>query len=142
LGGYIRIEREVPAQDAADEKALGDINARLAKNGEFLKHLYETMLGGLITADEFSAMKAGYQAEIEALSKSADEIRIRRRERNAGREAYRSFADAVSDALANQTLRAEITDQLIEKILVRHNKSFEIVLRYQDEFAKEEARVG
>ncbi len=87
-------------------------------------------------------MKAGYQAEIDALSKRADEIRIRRRERNAGREAYRDFADAVSDALANQELRADIADRLIEKILVRYNKSFEIVLRYQDEFAEEAKRVG
>ena len=142
LGGYIRIEREAPALDAADEKELGEINARLAKSGEFLKSLFENMLEGLITAEEFPSMKAGYQAEIDALSKRADEIRIRRRERNSGREAYRDFADAVSDALANQELRADIADRLIEKILVRYNKSFEIVLRYQDEFSEEAARVG
>ena len=142
MGTHIRLEREMPMMDAADEKELGEINSRLAKSGEFLKSLFENMLGGLITAKEFSSMKAGYQAEIDALSKHADEIRIRRRERNSGREAYRDFADAVSDALANQELRADIADRLIEKILVRYNKSFEIVLRYQDEFAEEAACVG
>lgn len=141
LGGYLQMERMAPVNAAATDGELEDINRQLASSGHFLKSLYESMLAGLITADEFSAMKAGYEAKIEALSQRADLLRARRRERKIEQESYREFADAASDAIASHELSADIIDMLVEKILVRQDKSFEVVLRFQNEFG-EVKRVG
>ncbi len=132
-GEYIRRERMAPVKDAAAEAELREISASLAKSGQFLSSLYESLVGGVITAGEFSSLKAGYEAEIEALSKRADKLRAGRRERAAEIETYRSFSTAAADALAGHELTAGIIGCLVEKILVRQDKSFEIVLRFRDE---------
>ena len=141
LGGYIQMERMAPMKTAAADTELDEINRQLSASGHFLKSLYENMLGGLITADEFAAMKADYEAKIEALSKRADEIRTQRREGASQREAYTGFANAASEAIAGNELTADVIDRLVEKILVKRDKSFEIVLRFRDEF-REVKRVG
>lgn len=134
LGGYIQMERMVPVHVAAVDSELTDINRQLSTSGNFLKSLYENMQDGLITAEEFVSMKVDYETKIEILSKRADEIRAGRREEKSTRQAYNDFADAASDALASHELSADIIDRLVEKILVRRDKSFEIVLRFRDEF--------
>ena len=134
LGEYIHIERMMPVKIAEMENELENINRQLASSGYFLKSLYENMIAGLITAEEFAAMKASYEGKIEAMSKRADQLRTRRRERSSKQNAYRDFFDAVSDALANRELSGDILDRLVEKIHVRYEKSFEIILRFRDEF--------
>ncbi|MDR0840065.1 MAG: recombinase family protein [Christensenellaceae bacterium] len=141
-GGYIRRERMTPVKDAAAEGELKEINARLSQSGRFLKSLYEHMLGSLITAEEFSAMKARYESEIKALSRRADEICTARRDRASGFASYCAFSDAAAGALNGHELTAESIDRLVEKILVRRDKSFEIVLRFRDEFEQEVEKVG
>ena len=133
--------RMAPMKTAAADTELDEINRQLSASGHFLKSLYENMLGGLITADEFAAMKADYEAKIEALSKRADEIRTQRRESASHREAYTEFANAASEAIAGNELTADVIDRLVGKILVKRDKSFEIVLRFKDEF-REVKRVG
>lgn len=136
LGRYIQMERMAPVKTAAVASELEDINRQLSASGHFLKSLYENMVAGLITADEFAAMKADYETKIEALSERADQLRARRRERKSEQESYRVFADAASDALAGSELSADIIDRLVEKVLVRRDKSFEITLRFQNEFGE------
>lgn len=95
----------------------------------------------MINAEEFTAMKADYEGKITALSKRADQIRTQRRERASKQESYRDFADAASDALSSKELTADIINCLVGKIQVQRDKSFEIILRFKDEF-REVKRVG
>ena len=140
LGKYISVEKEsaTPDNSAAE---LREINQRIDKNGRMLRSLYENMVGSLITQDEFKVMKADYEAKIEALSKQADKVRGRKYETKALVSEYRDMAEAVSAAVSDDTLTAEIIEMLVEKIKVFPNKSFDIVLTFQDEF-KEVRRVG
>ena len=134
LGGYVHRERMTPVKNAAAETELAEINRELASSGHFLKSLYESLMGEIITADEFAAMKADYEGKIKALSKRADQLRAKRRERRNERESYQDFADAVSEALAESELTADTAQRLVERIHVRRDKSFEIVFRFRDEF--------
>ncbi|MDJ0304456.1 MULTISPECIES: recombinase family protein [Dehalobacter] len=141
LGRHIRIERVTPVKNAAAETELMEINRKLASSGHFLKSLYENMVAGLINAEEFTAMKTDYEGKITALSKRADQIRTQRRERATEQESYRGFADAASDALSSKELNADAINCLVERIQVQRDKSFEILLRFKDEF-REVKRVG
>lgn len=134
LGGYIHRERMTPVKNAAAETELAEINRELASSGYFLKSLYENLVAGVITAEEFSALKADYEGKIEALSRRADQLRAKRRERRNEREAYQDFADAVSEMLAEHELTADTAQRLVERVLVHRDKSFEIVFRFRDEF--------
>ena len=141
LGRHIQMERMAPVQDVVDDKELEHINRQLSASSNFLKSLYENMQDGLINSDEFIIMKADYESKIEMLSKCADDIRAKRRETKATRQAYRDFADAASDTLANHELSADVIDRLVEKICVHRDKSFEIILKFRDEF-REVKKVG
>jgi cell division protein FtsB len=140
-GGYIRRESMAPVMDAAAESEWKKINTRLSQSGHYLKSLYENLMDGMIDADEFASLKAGYEAEIEGLSRRADDIRKERRDRSSELKSYRAFSGAAAGALSNHELTPDIVDCLVDQVLVNPDKSFEITLRFKDEFG-EVLRVG
>jgi DNA invertase Pin-like site-specific DNA recombinase len=135
LGRFIEIERERPGETSV-EAELRKINSRLDKSGRMLKSLYESMVEGLITAGEFMQMKNDRETEIAELSARADELREAKYKTEAAAKEYRDVAEAVSAALANAGLTAEIIGRLVDRILVNPDKSFEILFKFCDEFTK------
>ena len=133
LGRYIQLECAAATPDNSDAE-LREINKGLDKDGRMLRSLYESMVSGLITKDEFVQMKKDYEAKIEALSKQADEIRNRRYETQSHTTEYTNFADAVSAELCDDSLTAELIKRLVREIRVRPDKSFDVVFRFRDEF--------
>lgn len=135
LGRFISFEKSAAnTGEKPLEAELREINGKLDKDGRMRQSLYENMVSGLITQDEFVKMKADYEAKIEALSRRADEIRGRKREIKEQVSEYHDLADAVSAAISNDNLTAEIIDRLVDKILVHPDKSFEVIFRFKDEF--------
>ena len=139
-GFEVSIERKNAAPDNSDTE-LREINQSLDKDGRMLRSLYESMISGLITKDEFVQMKADYLTNIERLSNRADEIRNQRYETSAHATEYRDFADAVSTAICDDELTAEIIERLVQEIRVRPDKSFDVVFRFRNEFG-EVCKVG
>lgn len=134
LGEYIHTERECGgALEAVAEARLREISRKQQDSGRFLKSLYESMVNGLITPDEFVSMKADYEAKIEALSQEADEMRRQRREREAAAHDARDVADATSEAIVENMLTADIASRLVDKILVSRDKSFEVQFCFEDD---------
>jgi len=140
LGRCITVEKSaaVPDNSAAE---LREINQRMDKDRRMLRSLYENMVGDLITQDEFVQMKTDYEAKISALSAQADAIRNRKYEADALVTKYRDIADAVSAAVSDDNLTAEIIGRLVQQIRVYPDKSFDVVFNFRDEFS-EVSRVG
>jgi DNA invertase Pin-like site-specific DNA recombinase len=134
LGRYISIGKaENPAKSGA-ETELKEINAALDKDGRMLKSLYENLVSGILSRDEFIQMKADYEAKIAALSVRADAIRNARSQEETQAEKYRDFADAVSAAISDDKLTGEIIERLIDKILVYPDKSFDVLFKFANEY--------
>jgi len=134
IGKYINIENETNCGDIYNDIELREINAKLDKDGRMLKSLYESMVGGVITRNEFIQMKTDYEAKIADLSNRADEIRNARRETENRKKEYGDFAEAVSAVLANEKMTEEIIDKLVEKIFVNPDKSVELYFKFADVF--------
>ena len=131
------IDLESEGRKKEREKAdaeLREINQKLNKDGRMLKSLYESLVDGLISSEEFGQMKADYETEIALLSNRADEIRNARYEAEKQETEYRGISEAITEALENISLSAEIIDKLVDKILVSPDKGFEIHLKYADAF--------
>jgi DNA invertase Pin-like site-specific DNA recombinase len=118
----------------SESSELRDINKHLDKDGRVLRSLYENMVNGLITADEFTWMKIDYENKIEMLKNRADTIRDARKEAERKTDTFRGMTEAVTSVINDGDLTAEIVNRLIEQIRVNTDKSFEIILRYNDEF--------
>ncbi len=135
LGSYIGIENDAGQSDnSASVTELREINKGLDRDGRLLRSLYESLTSGLITQSEYTRMKADYEAKIAELSERADAIRNRGYERAARADQQRTLAEAVEAAVSSDELTGEIIERLVEGIHVNPDKSFEIVLRYRDEF--------
>ena len=106
-----------------------------------LRSLYENMVDGLITQDEFVQMKANYESKIAVLAKQADAIRNRKYETKSLAAEYRDIAEALSAAVSDDTLTADIIDRLVHEIKVFPDKSFDVAFKFKDEF-QEVRRVG
>ena len=137
LGRFIRLENETNYGEITADTELREINTKLDKDGCMLKSLYENMVGGVITRDEFIQMKADYEAKIADLSSRAKEIRNARREAEQKSKEYTDFTEAVSAVTANDSLTEEIIDKLVEKVLVNPDKSVEVYFKFADVFGGE-----
>jgi hypothetical protein len=136
LGRHITLHRaEIPAQNSADA-ALREINRELDKDGRMVKSLYENMVTDVISRDEFVQLKTDYESKIAALSVRADAVRNARRTSKTQSAQYLDFADAVSTALHDDALTAELIGRLVEKILVHPDKSFEVIFKFGDDFGE------
>jgi len=140
LGKCISLEKAAALPDNCAAE-LREINAGLDKDGRVLQSLYESMVSGLISKSEFLQMKADYESKIAALSARADEIRNRQYELKTHAVEYRDLADAISAAVCNEKLTAEIIDKLIQEIRVSPDKSFSVLFRFKDEFMSSSNRV-
>jgi hypothetical protein len=131
-GEYVQIHKRASAV-AADDSELKTIQRELEKSGFVLKSLYESLVSALITTDEFSQMKSDYEHKIKELSDRADAIRREKRATESEIKDFLNLSDAVFSVKCRFDLTAELVDKLIDKILVSHDKSFEIVFKFRDE---------
>jgi len=138
FGKFISFERETNDIDTADDSELREINSKLDKDGRMLRSLYESMVSGVITRDEFIQMKADYETKIADLSRRADEIRNAKRKMESKKEECIELAEAVSSVIANDRLTEEIIDKLVEKVLVNPDKSIKIYFKFADVFGGDE----
>ena len=136
LGGFVKYERDANINSHAADIELRNISIQLGKKGRVLASLYENMLNGTITNDEFIQMKADYKDEIAALSERANELRNSRYDIESEKAEHYDIADAVSAVLADDRLTAEIIDKLADKIFVSPDKSFKIYFKFSSEFAE------
>ena len=138
VGRYVAPLRH---EDTLYSKELSEINRKLNESGRYRQSLYENYLGGVITSEEFTMMQDDYTAQIEGFSQRADDIRHLQREKKLTLSEFNDTADALSCVLNGGKLNTDTIDRLVEKIIVRRDKSFDIALRYADEF-QEVRRVG
>ena len=127
---------ELKSASSAAEMELRETNRELNNTGRFLKSLYESLVNEIITPDEYTQMKSGYEDKIRALSLRADDLRSQIRRLEEERNEYGGFAGAVSAAIHDGRLTADMADALIEKIIVMPDKSFEVFCRFDNGFGE------
>ena len=120
------------APTAANDKLMV-IKSEMDRAGGFLKGLYESLIVGDITGDEYKEMKSAYEIRIIKLTEQESELR--EAARLAVIESERREKTSVSyGALHNASeLTPEIVDALVERILVFSDKSIEISFKFSDE---------
>jgi len=141
FGKYLRLERIASDTNNLTAQELREINQNLDRDGRMLKSLYESLVSGLLTSDEFVKMKSDYEVRIAYLSNRADELRNQNYQNKANAAEYMDFTDAVIAITKNRELTAEIVDKLVDNVIIRSDKSFEITFNFADEI-REVRRCG
>jgi len=116
-----------------------NVQRAMDKNREALKTLVELLMLGELSQDAFTAQKQANTDELAALTERAIELETSPKRLESKIKECWELADCLAATECKYDLTTEILDSLVEKIFVFHDKSFEIVWRFADEFAERSA---
>jgi hypothetical protein len=95
-----------------------------------LQSLYESLINGLITADEYQNMRADYTAKMqEGLNRAAT---LERRQTELDRQIveYLELSDLIENA-DSMGITAELIDALVDRIIIFPDRRIEVAFRFE-----------
>ena len=116
---------------------LKDLRAYIAKNQNFLNSLYENLVNGVISQEEYHAMRIDYGDKISDTVKRIKEVETKQTELEKQDNQYCDLSDAVSSIIKNNTLTKELINKLIERIDIYKGKRVEITYSFNNEYESE-----
>lgn len=105
---------------------------KLQNSRNFLRSLYENLVSGIITKEEYLDMKSDYEEQISTLSEEFIEMERIEKELKTQVACYKESSNNES----SDFLTREVIEKLIDKVFVYEDKPIEIVFRYQSEVGK------
>lgn len=134
MGKNLQIKQKdakLAAQKADVEKEILKRCQEAASNRSFLISLYENLVTGILTSDEYRTMKAGYEEKLTAAVERMQQLQTQQMELEKQVNTYSSLADTLAEICKDSALTAPLADQLIERITV--NGPEDITIRFQFE---------
>jgi len=136
LGNSVKIRKSSAETDALRDNAktkLAAIKSEADKDGRMFKSLYESLVNGLITAEEYKEMRDGYEVKMQNNLVRAAEL-----EKSIGKldkqiAEYFELSELISNA-ENDGITAKIIDSLIGSIKFYSDKRMEIDFLYDKDF--------
>ena len=102
-----------------------------------IRGLYENFVQGILTSEEYSKLKAGYEESITALS---GDIEALEKDMDALDEQLVRFRAMEKDSKSlaqDHVLTAELIERLIDRIEIDHERNIRISFRFKNEFQGE-----
>ena len=116
---------------------LKNLRAYISKNQNFLNSLYEDLVNGIITQEEYQEMRTSYGDKISDTLRKINEVESRQAELEKQYSQYCDLSDAVSVITENNTLTKELINKLISRIEIYKGKKVEITYSFDNEFEGE-----
>ena len=138
-GKSLFVQKNERAFQAGRDRAKAEISRlrqEIEKNRGFLRGLYESLVEGVITSDEYLDMKSAYEDKISSAFNGIAELEKEQSELIAQIERCSSFEESVSGLAADTKLTAELVDKLISRISVDKNRNVEIEFAFESGLEK------
>lgn len=114
----------------------GVTKAELLRNQRLIQGLYENVVQGVITTEDYYSLKKGYEQRIEELSAELTAYSDRITELDNEVEEYKSVREDALLLNSNHQLTTELIERLIDRVVISHDKEIKIVYRFQDDYTK------
>lgn len=111
----------------------------IRQNQYYLNSLYESLVNGDITSDEYKNMRDSYSLKIADATEKIKAMELEQAELEKTSKKYYDLSETANQALKNGKLTKEIVDKLIDKIYVYKGRQVEIVFNFNDELQSEVA---
>lgn len=115
-------------------KGIMALSDTLAKQKQGAKDLYEAFVSGKLGKDEYLAAKAEALSACEGTSARIAELEAELANVGADGEMDNPFADRFCQYAAVEEITAEITEDVLDKVIVYPDGRLEVVWKYQSEF--------
>ena len=123
------LTREYTDQITANERRMGQYQ-------EFKSRLYENMVQGILTKEEFVTMKGNYSAEIERLKTALSDLKAKLEDVMGNRSERNRWISHFTQFATLQELDRKVVVQLIQSIRVMSKNELKITFNYADEYEK------
>jgi hypothetical protein len=115
------------------QKKMTDLEARQDKINNFIKNLYEDFADGVFTEDDYLEMKAGYLAELDAVSAEIGEVQRAIDLYAADYAGDEEMAAAFAKYIGVESISRELVTTFIKKITCYSKTRFEVEYTFGDE---------
>ena len=136
LGNSVKLRKSSIETDTMRDNAkneLAAIRLEADKDGRMFKSLYESLVSGLITSDEYKEMREGYESRMQANLARAAELEKSIGELDKQIVEYMELSDLIADA-DNAGITAKIIDNLVGSIKFYSDKRMEVDFLYDKDF--------
>jgi DNA invertase Pin-like site-specific DNA recombinase len=123
----------LPAKAPQESSELSALRTELTRVTGYLKGLYESLVTGVLTQDEYADMKQGYETRIAELTAREQEFMGTARERHMRQMTVDKASGALGAVAVISDITAEVLDVLVNKIRVFDDKRIEISYKFTDE---------
>ena len=137
MGNSLKLRKSSTEADTMRDAAKSELTTlRLEadKDGRMFKSLYESLVSGLITADEYKEMREGYELKIQNNLTRATELETTISELDRQIAEYLELSDLIADA-DNAGITAKIIDSLVGSIRFYSDKRMEVDSLYDKDFS-------
>ena len=137
LGDYRLSLAELPRQ-AADRAELREkITSRrqeIQRLRGIVRSLYENLVQGVLTKDEYFDYKEKYESRIADLAVEMEQLEDGLRTMDAQAEQHRALEQDAAQIKTDRALTGVLIERLIDRIEVSHDKQITVRYRFQSEF--------
>lgn len=127
-------DSKITAQRKAADEEIAGLREKIEYHRSLLKGLYQNLVVGILTSDEYLSMRADYQEKIKADVERTQALERRQKELDSQAERFTSLAKRLARVKGNTALTAALVDQLIERITVYDCDALDIRFRFQSGF--------
>ena len=99
-----------------------------------VRSLYENLVQGVLTKDEYFDYKEKYESRIADLAVEMEQLEDGLRTMDAQAEQHRALEQDAAQIKTDRALTAALIERLIDRIEVSHDKQITVRYRFQSEF--------
>ena len=137
LGRYSISLVELPQQAAERSKMRDKISSReqeIQRLHGLVRSLYENLITGVLTKDEYFSYKEKYEARIGELAQEVTQLEKGLKTIDKQLEQYQALAKDAENLRQDRELTAALIDRLIDRIEISTDKQITVRFRFQSEF--------
>ena len=145
LGHYSLSQVELPQQAAERSEMREKITSRkqeIQRLHGLVRSLYENLIQGVLTRDEYFSYKEKYEARIGQLTQEVEQLEKGLKSMDKQAEHYRTLARDAENLRQDRELTAALIDRLIDRIEISTDKQISVCFRFQNEFESCEEVLG
>ena len=137
LGQYTLSLAELPRQAAERAELREKITSRkqeIQRLRGIVRSLYENLVQGVLTKDEYFDYKEKYESRIADLSVEMEQLEDGLRTMDAQAEQHQALEQDAAQIKTDRALTGALIERLIDRIEVSHDKQITVRYRFQSEF--------
>lgn len=125
------LKKSVPQADKSDilKRQKSDKQRELNRVQSLIRGLYENLVSGVISSEDYAEFKSDYTSKAEELKSEIDTINAEIKQLEKQQKQLAEAKDCAKLFRESKTLSAELLNSLVERIEISHDREINIIFR-------------